>query len=252
MLTATPIKTGDRRKVFLRSGKKRMLSPTAASHHSHQHFEGTFIQKLGQIFTLKRLVIVASVLAFFQIIGKEVRKYFNVENDHLLEEKPQDYFKEAAINFSQFMMSFMLAMMLENLLPNMRFAFKKGKFIEFSKSETLAQKGFRGAIAEALSNDTLKVALSLAAFNTILEGLGHYAHSNRKIDQNNHQSIDLAVAAIKLLGSYLVARFAGGATSISGILSSSCVCCGLPVCAMEIFAFCDALLKLATGRKSTF
>ncbi|MDX1919523.1 MAG: hypothetical protein SFU25_02175 [Candidatus Caenarcaniphilales bacterium] len=192
---------------------------------------------LGQVFkeilTPKRLSIIAAVFFISHFVGTSIRKALvmdNSNNNRIQGQGPHNsdqLIKEASINFIQLLISSLMAFTLENLFINRSFNLKN-------------------AFREATSNDSLKLAFSLSAFNSVVETAGHYLQI-QQTSSKNQKLIELGSSLIQMFGSFALARLIAGAHSIAAIIASSCKCCGLPLCGVELFNILNSMLKLVTG-----
>lgn len=199
----------------------------------HSGFKQTF----KEILSPKRLSIIAAIFLISHITGNIIRKALGVNktNDYnsLQPSRNQspnqtdELIKEASISFIQLLISSLLAFGLENLFINKNFNLKN-------------------AFKEATSNDSLKLAFALSIFNSAVETGGHYLQM-QQTSSNNQKLIDLVSSLIQMIGSFTLARFIAGAHSISAVIASSCRCCGLPLCAVELFNIFNSGFKFLIG-----
>ncbi|MDJ0626011.1 MAG: hypothetical protein QNJ31_06575 [Candidatus Caenarcaniphilales bacterium] len=210
------------------------------SHHTHNlAHEATdlntkpnsFVKGLKELFTVKRLSIVSAVLVASHFIGNFIRNAIGISQNR---NSDQGFFgshvlQEAAVIFTQILVSSLIAITLDN-------RFSKGL-------------NFKHSIKEAFSNESLKLALSLSAFNTLADTATHsIKHSNFYQNSGTNQTItDLTSLLVKFLGTIAVGRLVAGANSITTMFSTACPCCSMPICAVELFTLLHSLWQSAVS-----
>jgi hypothetical protein len=208
-------------------GQKRLLM--LSSNATLKSKASNFINRVKPIFSPARLGIALGVFAFSHILERFLKGFTGLRNNHVdfapnsegaSDSLTRDHnLLEVAINFTNLLISSLLAIGLDAF-------FMKG------------QRTFTLLFQQILSNESLKLAFSLSAFNSLFELVSHTLNQGHKV------LFSVIASLVQLIGTFSLTRFISGNNSIASILAAACPCCSMPVCIIELFHLGRNFVKL--------